>query len=141
MRDRIETLHIVALQKSDASNSGYVRATANLGVYSKSLAAKLGEPPQTASEAACHWRARIGHLTPEKYDKWWSIADTMQAATAGQEMVVAILEFGIPELNRVGTDFGLIEEWRAGRGGGLPKALSKRYLSLLSNSPSPRPLD
>src|SRR5579884_4217146 len=107
VRDNGDTLSVVALQKSDVSNANFIRATINIGVYSKVLAAKLGDPPKTTSPWSCHYQQRIGMLLPIREDSWWEVTSLSQAETVGNDIAQCIVQFGLPKLDRMSSTAAL----------------------------------
>jgi hypothetical protein len=129
--ERDEVLLLVQIQRSTTSSAGRTLITLNLGVYLKCLADRTGPTGRGASIPGCHWRERIGFLTPERRDRWWPVTDEASAGQVGHEFASILREAALPALESLASAAALRETWRSGRSPGLTDVQRQRYLEML----------
>ena len=78
--------HLIALQKSRKSSARRNIFTFNLGMASERLLHREAVDPVRCGIADCHWRRRLGHLSPENRDVWWTLEDEASSALAGTQV-------------------------------------------------------
>src|SRR5262245_15177901 len=127
---------LIQIQKSDRSSAERSILTVNLGVFSPTVAKRLGHQILRPTIAQCHWRQRVGHLFPVPSDKWWSMSDPDGAKEVAQELVDALLTFGLPTLQTVDSNEKLEKLWKSGAGPGLTDGQRKDYLKALASRPA-----
>lgn len=128
---------LVNLQKSTGSDSASVRATVNLGVFSFVVSRACDHQDlwrhasATPSIWNCHWRERIGFLMPDPSDRWWTVTSVEEATKAGDEMGAALIRYGLPALDQVGSTDRLRALWARGESPGLSEKQREEYLAAL----------
>ncbi|MBW3624354.1 MAG: DUF4304 domain-containing protein [Armatimonadetes bacterium] len=129
--DRGEVIHLIQIQRSKKSTRYAVVLTLNLGAFSKLLSERRGQEVVNPRIPDCHWRKRIGHLIPDRYDKWWEIRSAEEAQAVGEELATLLLQYGLPALEGVSTDEELVRLWESGESPGLTEFERTRYLNLM----------
>lgn len=125
---------IVAFQRSSKSTASAIVFTINLGVVSGALVRKSDpekDPSREGIEAA-HIRERIGALTPENDDRWWTVTAS-PAGDISAEVADLVATLAIPFLRKHATDRDLLALWRTGRSPGLTERQRVRNLALLED--------
>ncbi len=130
-RQRGDVLHLVEIQRGKWSTKSSLELTVNLGVLSLELAKRTGRHEQGPQICFCHWSARLGELMPEQQDKWWEISSATQVPTVADEVVDALIQYGLPALSALDSTQSLKNFWESGRYGGLTEFLRDKYLDLL----------
>jgi Domain of unknown function (DUF4304) len=77
----------------------YGKFTVNLGVFVPSLARRLNRPdkPKWVNDYDCHLRERLGAISPERSDIWWSLDEPTTAVAAVDQR---LNQWGLPWLDR-----------------------------------------
>ena len=100
----------VGFQKNRSSAAAIVAFTVNISVISKtaweayrSTAAERNWSLPRIPSSNSSWKGlglseRLGRLMPENDDLWWGINTEESAKAAGQDVVAAILKFGLPAI-------------------------------------------
>lgn len=99
---------VIAFQRSRKSSASAVRFTINVGIAADLLFAfeQMPVPQRVPSDPVCHWRARIGWLTPDQRDVWWVLAPPPQSRDVAD--FTAMLEAHVvPFLSRYASNEGL----------------------------------
>jgi hypothetical protein len=131
-RDRGEVVHLINLQKSQSSSSDEVKITVNLAVWIKALAPIRAGVTDKPNVASSHWRQRIGFLSPQRYDKWWTVEGVSSAQLAGEEIATDLEEWGLPALDGLSSVQALVDLWNGGESPGLTSMECDRYLRALT---------
>lgn len=121
----------IQLQSSSKSARDRLIATVTLGVFSRSVATKVGNT-RKPNILAAHWRKRLGFLLPEPHDKWWEVQSHEQAHEAGVEIAESLLSYALPELQGIASTVGLKTLWESGKSPGLTEYQRKQYLRVLN---------
>src|SRR4029434_4410537 len=119
----------IQLQSGVKSSKDQLLATVNLGVFSRTLAIKLGNTRQ-ANILDAHWSERLGFLLPKPHDKWWEINSEAEAKAAGQEINEILTTRALPELREVASTQKLEMLWNTGKSPGLTEYLRQQYLKV-----------
>jgi hypothetical protein len=127
-----DALLIIQLQSSSSSTGSQKILTVNLGVYSKTLAAKLGEQKSSPTVWDCHWQERLGYLMKDPTDKWWTMSSEAEAQAAGQEAAGLLRDAGIPLLESLNSTERLRALWQRGESPGITPFTRDQYLEALS---------
>ncbi len=109
--DRGDAVLLVSLQSSSSTSEAKLKATVNLGVFSKTLAETLGVPTTTNSVWDAHWQQRIGFLLPERNDKWWTVGSDAEAREVGAEVADSLRQEALPCLERLASTAALRAHW------------------------------
>lgn len=128
-----DVMILVQLQKSVSSTSESIRVTVNLGVFSKTVARKLGIAIEHPTFPDCHWKSRIGFLSSEKKDKWWEINSENDAQRVGDEIASLIASNGLSALGTVDSTEKLRDFWARGGYGGLSETEREDYFKAASS--------
>lgn len=130
---------LVEVQRSARSSEGQLLITANFGVISRRVA-KVMDPLATLSPRypTWHWRQRIGFLTPEKRDLWWSVTDESDLVVAGTEFIGTVERFGLPALYVAAPDEALRDMWLRGTARGISELQRLFFLSAMLVTLGPR---
>jgi hypothetical protein len=112
---------IVNFQKSTSSTSQLVKFTINLGVASARLSLVSTEdwrrrPPRMYD---CDWQPRLGLLMADADDHWWVLDDQTLLPALADEVIQALMVYGLPAMRRVLNDEGLRDLYLSGHGGWL----------------------
>ena len=130
--ERNDVVWIVQVQKSQKTTSELLVVTVNLGVFSRVLAARLGQHYKKPSIWECHWQQRLGFLTPAREDQWWKIRTIEEAQSIGNELSGYITTYGLPILETLSSTAELRRLWETGRSPGLTEAQRQRYLKAVN---------
>jgi hypothetical protein len=123
-----EVWHFVGFQKSRSSDT----FTVNLGVASKRILRFL-EGPAKPSFDDCHWNERLGFLSPQRDDLWWTLSDPASMA----EALLLLKMHGLPSLEALSSDLALRDLWLTGQSPGLTEMQRLVCLSTLLASLGP----
>jgi len=132
-KDYSQIIHLIGLQKSRDSTALAIKVTVNLGVWLKSLTPIRAGRPDRPSVWDAHWRYRIGHLLPEKCDKWWWVTNDAEAQMTAKEICSALNKFALPKLGEIQTEDDLVSLWRNGICTGLTDLGIMKYLSTIDS--------
>jgi hypothetical protein len=99
---------LLGFQKSRASNAKDVRFTVNVTVVSKrawvearSERSYLSERPSANSPYGAFARQlRIGHLLPDRQDKWWTVDTRASMESVKVEVLDAIRTYALPAIEQ-----------------------------------------
>jgi hypothetical protein len=126
-----DVVHVVQLQSSTKSTAAVLVATVNLGIFSRELERRLGGPVTDPTEAECHWRQRLGELTPPHHDRWWDVGDLDHARNAAAEVAELLRHYALPGLDALNSTASLRALWEGGRSPGLTDRMRRDYLRVL----------
>lgn len=127
-----DVLLIIQLQSSSSSMSDQKIMTANLGIFSKTLSAKMGYQISEPTVWVCHWQERVGWLMKDPTDKWWTIRTEDEAQAAGLEVAGLLKEVGIPLLESLNSTERLRQLWQSGKFPGITPTQREDYLAYLA---------
>lgn len=130
-RDLGGVVQIIALQKSTSSTDAVVKVTANAGLWLNELAPIRAGVPDNPDIWSAHWQVRVGQLSPEKTDLWWSVKSADDARAVGAELALRIVSHVLPEMERLSSREAVIHLWRSGPAPGLTAGQRDRYLAKL----------
>ena len=124
------------MQRSLRNGRQCVVFTVNLGIVSRRLYEFEGYhvPIEKLTEAECHWRQRLGHLTPANKDTWWTVDETTSPNEFGAELLELIDRYALPEMTKFIEDEHLAELWLSVTSPGLTNAQRLEYLSVMLKS-------
>jgi hypothetical protein len=131
-RDVADVVHLVQLQSSTKSTTDVLIATVNVGIFSRALEHRLKGPITDPTEADCHWRQRLGHLSPQPNDLWWEMRTEAAALTAAADVAAMIRDFALPALEHLSSTASLQALWASGRSPGLTEPARRRFLQAIS---------
>jgi hypothetical protein len=128
--------HLVDVQKSARSSSGQITATVNIGVWIRRLAPIRAGVADKPSLGSAHWRCRLGQLMPAASDRWWTATSNDEATAIGEEIARALVQYGLPALEKLADAHAVVSLWRRGVAPGLTEGqrcrLLQRYEHLIS---------
>lgn len=108
----------IRFQTSKWSDPSLYEFTVNVGVFSSIIYRFENETsriPKFPNEAQCHWQSRLGELTPEGKDVWWSFRDPKEAGQVWTRVAQLLDAYALPTLRDRATDVGfrdfLIHQW------------------------------
>ena len=133
-RDQGGIVQMVALQKSTSSTDTVVKVTANAGLWLSELAPIRAGVPDKPDIWSAHWQVRVGHLSPERTDLWWSVGSENDARAVGVELARRIADHVLPEIERLSSRQAVIQLWQSGASPGLTAGQRDRYLVKLLGS-------
>jgi hypothetical protein len=122
--------HLVNVQKSASSSSNEIRVTVNLGIWVRSLAPIRAGVPDKASLWSAHWRERLGELMPVTADRWWTATSEDEASAVGQDIAQALVQYGLPVLEKLVDARAVVALWRQGMAPGLTESQRRRLLEM-----------
>ena len=137
-RRRDGVWHLITLQKSRSSTACRKIFTVNLGVASERILLWEEVEPARCGVPDCHWRERLGHLSAEKRDVWWTLEDEESATSAGMQVKQWLEDYGLPELDKLADDAALRDLWLAERSPGLTDTERLLNLSILLRDLGPQ---
>jgi hypothetical protein len=123
-----DVLHLVQLQKSTTSTAAHIRVTVNLAVWTAVLSETYAKRPSVVDAP---WQERIGFVMPGHHDVWWTASTKAEAFQAGEQIVAAIRDYGIPALNAISSTQDLRRYWENGGWGGLTERQRDALLTRL----------
>jgi hypothetical protein len=127
-REATESWQLIGFQKSVTSASDVTKFTVNLNIWSKRIFKFLGGEGKPDGDDH-HWHRRLGFLTPQNSDLWWTVsADSSEAM---DEAIQLLERHALPELAQLATDVALRDLWLSGQSPGLTEQQRLIYLSTL----------
>ena len=135
-RDVGDVVHVIQLQSSTKSTAEVLVATVNVGVFSRELERQLAGPIVEPTEPDCHWRERLGFLTPARRDTWWDVRSDKEAREAAAEIAELVGRYALPALDKLGSTERLRALWETGRSPGLTDFTRTQYLRALGQPAS-----
>ena len=124
---------LIDFQRSTKSSSERVVFTVNIGVWSdriaRSSSTSTKSEPTTIED--CHWRERIGFLSPDRQDKWWLIESPSDMDAIHTTLLPLLENVAVPSLLRHLSDAVLRDEWLEGNAPGLTTLQRLMYLIVL----------
>jgi hypothetical protein len=121
----------VQLQSSSKTTSMKLVATVNFGVFSRTIATRVGNTHKPNILDA-QWRERIGFLIEERRDKWWEIGSDEQAIEVGEEIAGILRDSALPQIQTISSSQGLKRLWETGRSPGLTEYQRRQFLKALN---------
>jgi len=122
--------HLINFQKSASSSSAEIRATVNIGIWVRSLAPIRAGVPDKASLWSAHWHRRLGELMPGSTDRWWTATSDAEASAIGQDIAQALIQYGLPALEKLADARAVVTLWRQGMAPGLTESQRRRLLEM-----------
>jgi Domain of unknown function (DUF4304) len=136
-RDLEEVVMFVQLQRGHSSLVGAF--CVNLGVTSRRVFETIKFPGQEMHTSNSHWRRRLT-LDGSDGDHWWPLSDHANVDRAANEVICALSERALPEMERYGSDAALRDRWATDTGAGLTDVRRLMYLGILAREIGPRSL-
>lgn len=136
-RRRAEVCDVISVQKSSKSVSDAAVFTVNLGVASLRLLARSEVESDKCTIDDCHWRQRLGSMSPRSEDVWWTVRDDASAEAASAEVVAWLDAHGVAALDALPDDAALRDLWLSGRAPGLTEMQRLMNASLLAEALGP----
>lgn len=104
---------VVNFQKSRGSTKDVLKFTLNFGIYSDVLGQfeydyNDGAKPEVEQ---CHWIARVGSFMPGRPDYWWIVNMSDSLSNSSSNVIEAVQNIVVPQLNIRLSDEGLIDSW------------------------------
>ncbi|HBJ88058.1 MAG TPA: hypothetical protein DDZ88_30215 [Verrucomicrobiales bacterium] len=101
----LEWPQVINIQLSSSNSATQARFTINLGVSIPCLGTALKSSPLEGAlkEYDCELRSRIGHLFPNKHDKWWDVTSISDADQLVGEVFADISRYILPWFERLKT--------------------------------------
>jgi hypothetical protein len=129
-----DVVQFVQLQSSSRTTSTKLVATVNLGVFSRTIAARVGNT-RKPNILDAQWGARIGWLMAERRDKWWEISSDEQAIEAGEELARILQQSALPQFETISSSQALKRLWETGKSPGLTEHQRLQFLKALNTMP------
>jgi len=126
-----DVVHLIDVQGSRANTAGDARFTVNVGVFASELVYPDVRDETKPSISVAHWRTRLGFLSPESTDLWWSVRDTVEAQSVAAEMVSCVTAYALPALAKLPNLAALVALWRSGNSPGITEHQRQEYLTRL----------
>lgn len=127
---------VINFQKSRESTKEVISFTINFGVYSDVLgrlqyAYNNSVKPEIEQ---CHWQSRVGNFMPNSPDYWWKadLSSNLNAIVAN--VLGAVHDVIMPEINQRLSDEGLIDCWINEAFAGTTEIGRFKYLTSLLKS-------
>ncbi len=121
---------VINLQKSLYSSPGQKTFTVNVAIAAKRILRFYGEPEDKPPlHYACHWETRLGHLTPDPSDRWWTLSDEASYKPVSTEVRELVASTAVPMVKDHLTEEQLLELWDHNVGGF--EYLMLKYKSIL----------
>src|SRR2546430_5752276 len=96
-----KTCSSIRFQASKWSEPSRYEFTVNVGVFSAIIYKFENENatvPAFPDESHCHWRARLGELTPVGREGWWAFRDRFEADNVWKEIAELLDTYAFPML-------------------------------------------
>ena len=124
---------VLGFQKSARTDQRRLIFTINVGVCSTRLLRfysleKVGNCPTIQD---CHLDIRLGHLLPDRDDKWWTIVDEKGLDQLSDEIVSDVTNVAHQMICHHVRDEDLMALWLSGRSPGLTDLQRLKNLSVL----------
>jgi Domain of unknown function (DUF4304) len=127
-----DLVYLVELQGSRHSTAAESIFTVNLGIFAPCLVYADVRDITKPSVSGAHWRERLGILSPEGRDLWWSVSDSVQAAAVAQEVSARVEHYALPIFGSIRSLSELVALWQAGKSPGLTARERDEYLARLA---------
>lgn len=129
--DKDDTVLFVQLQSSTKSTKDRFVVTVNLGIFSRTVAERLGDT-HAPNILDAHWRERIGRLMPAGTDKWWDIRSQSEADRCAAEITSVMRDKALPLMLSLASTEKLKAYWEHGTKPDLTSHMRQEYLKALS---------
>lgn len=115
IRNAVADWGLINVQSSSKSTAQAQLVTVNLAV-SLGIIRKFDSPTddRIPHYSEGHWDSRIGHLLPERDDKWWTVASPMPDHEALEDIAGAVREIGVPTVAAHMSSIALRDLWITG---------------------------
>jgi len=123
-----DVVHLIEVQGSLKSTATTPMFTVNIGVFAPELIYADVRSTTKPSIPQAHWRTRLGILSPERQDLWWSVTSDLQARSAAQDISARVEHFALPVLERLQNLGSLVALWESGSSPGISEAQRKEFL-------------
>ena len=130
--ERGDAVLFVQLQSSQKSTKDVLIATVNLGIFSRTIAERVGNTHDPNIRES-HWRKRIGMFLPESSDKWWEIHSENEANSCATEITSLLTQSVLPEMETLASTENLKSLWREGKSPGIGENQRRQYLQVLDD--------
>lgn len=131
-----DVVHLIEVQGSRRSTAEEAKFTVNVGVFSPMLIYPDVRATTKPSIPRAHWRQRLGVLSPENKDIWWTVRTEQQAESAVVDIATRIERFALPALGQLQQLDALVTLWKSGRSPGLTEHQRKELLVRLGHASS-----
>jgi Domain of unknown function (DUF4304) len=121
----------VQLQSSSKTTSARLVATVNLGIFSRTVASKVGNT-RKPNILDAQWRERVGFLLDEPTDKWWEISSEKQAIEAAEELSEILRKSALPKFRILSSSESLKRLWESGEAPGLTEFERQQFLKVMN---------
>lgn len=128
--DKNDTVLFVQLQSSSKSTKDRLVVTINLGIFSRTVAERLGDTHEPNIVDA-HWRERIGRFMPAGTDKWWDIQSQRDADLCAAEITSIVRDKALPQMLSLAATEKLKAYWEQGNSTSLTQHMRQEYLKVL----------
>jgi Domain of unknown function (DUF4304) len=129
--DTNDVVLFVQLQSSSKTTSVRLVATINLGVFSRTIATRVGNT-RKPNILDAQWQERIGLLMEERRDRWWEISSNEEALEVGEEIARILREAALPQFQTISSSHGLKKLWETGTSPGLSEYERAQVLKTLN---------
>ena len=106
-------------------------ATVNLGIFSSTIATKVGNT-RKPNILDAHWRERVGFLLDEPTDKWWEISSEQEAIEATEELSEILRKSALPKFQTLSSSENLKRLWETGEAPGLTEFERQQFLKVMN---------
>lgn len=105
---------VINFQKSRDSTKEAIKFTINFGVYSNVLGQVLDYDYNNLTIPdfyQCQWEVRVGEFMPGSPDYWWQVNFSDDLSSITYNVMEAVQNIIVPEINKRLSDEGLINCW------------------------------
>ncbi len=110
---REDNVALISFQKSKYADEEEIEFTINLGIVCGKLRRPNDPPLAAAREGWTHLSERIGYLTDDPDDHWWTLDWGTDVRGLAAELSELVVTRGVPYLMRYITTEALVEYWRS----------------------------
>jgi hypothetical protein len=127
---------VVNFQRSRESTKDVVKFTINFGVYSDVLGRLQYDYSESVKPEVeqCQWEARVGFFMRGSPDYWWEINVLDNLSSVTFNVMEAVQNIIVPEINKRLSDEGLIWCWMNESYAGTTEIGRFKYLTTLLNA-------
>ena len=119
------------MQSSSKTTSAKLVATVNLGIFSRTVASKVGNT-RKPNILDAQWRERVGFLLEEPTDRWWEIDSEQQAIEAAEELSEILGKSALPKFQTLFSSESLKQLWETGEAPGLTEFERQQFLKVMN---------
>ena len=129
-----DLVHLVEVQSSRSNTDLEARFTVNIGIFAPAVVYADVRDTTRPSIPGAHWRRRLGSLSLEKKDLWWSARTRAEAETVAHDITDCLALNALRALAELPNLQALAAVWKSGNSPGITEHQRMDFLARLRSA-------